>query len=130
MSSIWESIAEQRLAAAAADGVFDGLPGRGRPLHIEDETHVPAEWRMAFRLLSNADLSPAWIELGREIREAIEHLTALRRAVDADGGPSASGREGLARERQRLEALIRRYNLIVPGPRWQIAAPGARDEPA
>lgn len=34
---------EQRIEQAERDGVFDRLPGRGRPLDLEDLSRVPEE---------------------------------------------------------------------------------------
>lgn len=63
-------------------GEFDGLPGAGKPLSLEDDTHVPAELRLAHRVLRDNNLAPDWIMIGKEIeaeREAA--LDALRTAA-------------------------------------------------
>ena len=49
------SQAERRIAQAQKDGEFDHLPGEGRPLALEDDSHIPHELRMAFKVLKNAD---------------------------------------------------------------------------
>ena len=40
-----DALVEQRIAAAAARGEFDELPGAGAPLHFEDDPLVPEEVR-------------------------------------------------------------------------------------
>ncbi|MDI5568641.1 DUF1992 domain-containing protein, partial [Salmonella enterica subsp. enterica serovar Kentucky] len=40
---------------AQRKGEFDNLPGRGEPLILDDDSHVPAELRAGYRLLKNAD---------------------------------------------------------------------------
>lgn len=68
-----EIIAEQRIREAQAKGEFDGLPGQGRPLKLEDLTNVPPELRMVYKILKNAGLVPE--ELSQ--RKELITLTAL-----------------------------------------------------
>ena len=57
-----ELIAEKRIAEALERGEFDDLPGRGRPLDLEEDPLVPEELRMAYRILRNAGYAPAEIQ--------------------------------------------------------------------
>lgn len=56
--SVIQSIAERRIEESMAKGDFDDLPGRGRPLELEDDSHVPPELRMAYKVLRNAGCVP------------------------------------------------------------------------
>ena len=47
-------IAERRIAEAMAEGQFDNLPGRGRPLQLEDLSHLAPEMRLAYIVLKNS----------------------------------------------------------------------------
>jgi len=47
------AVAEERIRQAQEQGVFENLPGSGRPLDADDAAHVPPELRMAWRLLKN-----------------------------------------------------------------------------
>jgi hypothetical protein len=109
-------LAESRIAAAMAAGEFDELPGRGQPLHLEDDSTVPPEWRIAFLVLRNSGLAPGWIDeaaaIRREVDEARARLTASRR--------SGSQPATVKRLYAALNLRIARYNLDVPAPRWQI----------
>ena len=40
----WESFVEQQIRAAEADGLFDDLPGRGKPLPGIDDPHDDLWW--------------------------------------------------------------------------------------
>jgi hypothetical protein len=52
-------LVEQRIQEAQAGGEFDGLPGAGKPLDLDDEDPlVPEELRMARRILRNAGYTP------------------------------------------------------------------------
>lgn len=59
MGTAIEILAENRIAAAMAAGDFEDLRGRGSPLSLQDDSSVPLEWRLAFRLLRSRGLAPA-----------------------------------------------------------------------
>jgi hypothetical protein len=61
------AIAEERIQAAIRRGEFDNLPGAGKPLRLDDDPLVPAEVRVANRILKNAGLVPIEVEQRREI---------------------------------------------------------------
>jgi hypothetical protein len=91
-----DQIVERRIAEAAGRGEFDGLPGAGRPLELEDDALVAPEIRVAYRILKNAGYIPEEVRLLRELRTA-EQL--LARAVDSQERSSASARLHLLLER-------------------------------
>lgn len=63
-----ESLVERRIRQAQEQGLFDDLPGRGRPLDLHDDNPFEdPDWRLAYRILRNAGFAPRWIELGREL---------------------------------------------------------------
>jgi len=70
-------IIEQRIKEAQDQGAFDELPGRGRPLEIEDDSHIPEELRLAYKILKNADCLPPELELKKEIRQMEDMLGAI-----------------------------------------------------
>ncbi|MDR1660385.1 MAG: DUF1992 domain-containing protein [Desulfovibrio sp.] len=65
--SVIQAIAEKRIEQAQNNGEFDNLPGSGRPLEIEDMSHVPEELRMAYKILRNAGCLPAELAERKEI---------------------------------------------------------------
>lgn len=73
-----ERLAEERIAQARARGELDDLPGRGRPLHLDDDAMVPAELRPAYRLLKNAGYLPEEMQLRRDLHDAEALLRAAR----------------------------------------------------
>jgi hypothetical protein len=78
-----EWIAERRLEEAAARGEFQGLPGEGRPLDLEDEDPLLApEVRMAKRILKNAGLDLAEVFGGLREELAAAPSRASREARD------------------------------------------------
>jgi len=73
----FEKIVEERIRRAFESGEFDDLTGAGEPLPLEDDSHVPEELRLAFKILKNADCLPPEIELRKEIEKAEDLLAAL-----------------------------------------------------
>lgn len=92
---VLDDLAEARIKAAMARGELDDLPGAGKPLVLEDDALVPAELRMAYRLLKNAGCVPPELELRKAIADAERWL------VEAD---DPAEREQI---RRRLLALWR-----------------------
>ena len=64
---IFAKIAEQRIREAIERGEFDNLEGRGKPLDLRDESGVPEDLRMAYKILKNAGCLPAELELRKEV---------------------------------------------------------------
>jgi hypothetical protein len=111
-------LVERRIEEAMRAGAFDGLPGRGRPLRWEDESGVPEEWRLAFRILRSARLAPAWVDLDGEIRaEAAAARRQFRSEHQSLGRERARNR--LARRLADLNRKISDLNLMVPHARFQ-----------
>ena len=49
-----QRIAEQKIAEAMKRGEFDNLPGKGKPVNLDDDANIPPELRVAYRILKNA----------------------------------------------------------------------------
>ena len=73
-----EKIAERKIREALERGEFDNLPGQGEPLRFEDDSHVPEDLRMAYKVLKNAHCLPPEIELRKEIRQMEDLLKTMR----------------------------------------------------
>lgn len=72
--NVIQSIAEQRIAEALEQGAFDNLPGAGRPLQLEDDSHIPPELRMAYKVLRNAGCLPPEMQDRKEISNLADML--------------------------------------------------------
>jgi len=75
--SIFEILAEQRIADAQRRGELDGLPGAGRPLEFDDDPLVSSEQRMVNRVLKNAGFAPPEIGLRKELAALRAELATL-----------------------------------------------------
>jgi|SRR5918992_273566 hypothetical protein len=86
-------IAERRIAEAIAQGELDDLPGAGQPLELDDDSLVPEELRLAYRILKNAGFVPPEVESLNEIAElerlamgnatAVKKLALLKARIEA-----------------------------------------------
>ena len=73
----FEKIVEERIRRAFENGEFDDLSGAGEPLALEDDSCVPEELRLAYKILKNAECLPPEIELRKEIEKTEDLLAAL-----------------------------------------------------
>lgn len=120
-----ESLIERRIREAEAAGMFENLPGAGKPLRLDDDAHVPEDLRPGYRLLKNAGYAPSWIELQKHIHAELADLERWLAHVTerwTRTGP-------LERERRRAEYAqkvrdlnrqITTYNLIAPPAAGQL----------
>ncbi|VBB46605.1 conserved hypothetical protein [uncultured Desulfatiglans sp.] len=90
----FDKIAERRIQEALDRGEFKDLPGRGKPLQIEDDSGIPEDLRMAYKILKNADCLPPELQLKKEIRQMEDLL------------------EGIPDERERYK-LIKKINYQI-----------------
>ena len=66
MEDIAATIAEQKIREAMRNGEFDDLPGKGKPLQLENLSHVPEELRAGYFILKNAGILPEEMQLEKE----------------------------------------------------------------
>jgi len=59
-------------------GEFEDLPGKGKPLKLEDDSHLPQDLRLAYKILKNADCLPPELELRNEIRTTEALLAGIQ----------------------------------------------------
>jgi hypothetical protein len=64
---LFQRIAEQRILEAQRSGAFDNLPGKGKPLELEDLSWVPEELRIGYHVLKNAHVLPPEAELLKDV---------------------------------------------------------------
>src|SRR5262249_8617818 len=94
-----DRIVEERIQRAQEDGVFDNLPGKGKPLKLEDGSFVPEDLRLTYKILKNSNCLPVEMELRKQIFNLRQLLNA---AIDGET------RRELRRE---LNLLVLKFNL-------------------
>ncbi len=70
---------ERHISDAQRKGEFENLPGSGKPLVLEDDSHIPPELRAGYRLLKNAGCLPPELEQRREAVELADLLKSVRK---------------------------------------------------
>ncbi len=73
----FEKIVEQRIKSARREGAFENLPGKGEPLQLQDDRHIPEDLRLTYKILKNADCLPPEIELRKQIQRTEELLAGV-----------------------------------------------------
>lgn len=125
---------EELIRRAIEEGKFADLPGRGKPLHLDENPHTDPEWRLAYHLLRQNGFSLPWLEQRREIEieyeQACQRLQTaweLRaRALQGENAletAEAAWQRSLAEFHTRFARLNRRifdYNLQTPSARFQM----------
>jgi hypothetical protein len=95
-------IAENRILEAMEAGEFDNLEGRGKPLRFEDESHIPPELRMAYKILKMADCLPPELNLRQEIVRLQDLLASLPDEAEK------------LKQMRRLNFLIMKLDMMRP----------------
>jgi hypothetical protein len=70
-------LAENRILEAMKAGEFDNLEGRGQPLNLDEDRHIPPELRMAYKILKNADCLPPELTLRQEVVQLQDLVAAM-----------------------------------------------------
>ena len=78
---LFQRLAEQRILEAQRKGEFDDLPGKGKPLELEDLSWVPDDLRISYKVLKNARVLPPEAELLKDIHT----LADLLKHVEDEG---------------------------------------------
>jgi len=91
-------IAERQIEEAMRRGDFDNLSGRGQKIIFEDDSMVPEDLRMAYKILKNAGYVPQDFLEDKEIVTASELLAA------------ATDEQERYRQMQKLNYLIMKVN--------------------
>jgi DnaJ family protein C protein 28 len=126
---------EDHIRRAMEEGKFDDLPGKGKPLKLEDDPFADPEWRLAHHMLRSSGFTLPWIERRQEIeasletaRMALQRSAAWRQAslANQDVSPAfvqVEWQKAIDLFLERVRAInqdIRSYNLEVPSERFQL----------
>jgi hypothetical protein len=74
---VFQKIIEKRILEAQKKGDFDDLPGSGEPVSIEDDSHVPEDLRLTYKILKNANCVPPEVQLRKDIRKMEDMLEGM-----------------------------------------------------
>lgn len=125
---------EELIRAALQDGKFENLPGKGKPLKLEDNPHADPDWRLAHHILREGGFTLPWIEKRREIevdlakaradllRDWKWHQNRFPQDMPHDQVEKAwrGAQEAFREQVQTLNKRIADYNLEVPSDQFQM----------
>lgn len=69
-----EKFIEEQISKAMAEGEFDNLPGRGRPVDLDAYFQTPESLRLCYSILKNGNFTPPEVELLKEIESLKQQL--------------------------------------------------------
>jgi hypothetical protein len=92
-----EKFIEDRIAKAMAEGEFDNLPGKGRPVDLDAYFKTPEDLRVCYSLLKDGNFVPEEVQLLKDVEQLREQLDACSDDV----------------ERERIQRSIREKSLTV-----------------
>jgi hypothetical protein len=95
-------LAENRILEAIEAGEFDNLRGRGQPLDLNDDSHIPPELRMAYKILKNADCLPPELVLRQEVVQLQDLVAAMPDEAEK------------LKQMRRLNFLIMKLDMMRP----------------
>ena len=132
---------EDQIQKAIEAGKFDNLPGKGKPLRLDDDSYVDPEWRLAHHMIKSSGFTLPWIETRQEILAALESARQnLKRAWEwrqqaLDRQPvydvEAEWQRAQTVFQDQIQAINKKifnYNLETPSERLQLPALNAPRE--
>lgn len=125
---------EEHIRRAIEDGKFADLPGKGKPISMDENPHEDPEWRLAHHMLRSSGFSLPWIEQRQDlekdmasVRQALQQAWEWRSSESASRLPlaqvDAAWQQALQAFRTKgaeLNRRIRDYNLTAPAASLQI----------
>ncbi len=77
-----DQLAEARILNALEKGELSHLPGEGKPLRLDNDSAVPEELRVAYRMLKNAGFLPPELQARKELREVEQLLLRMPESIE------------------------------------------------
>ncbi len=71
---VLDMIAEKEIQKSQEKGDFDHLEGFGKPLVLEDDSMIPEDLRMSYKILKNSGYLPPEVEDKKEIQRTADLL--------------------------------------------------------
>lgn len=84
MEAMWRSITERLIQEAIDEGKFDNLPGKGKPLDLEEDMSSPPHLRVANRILKNAGVLPDWLQVEADMDRERDNIAKMRARIEKE----------------------------------------------
>lgn len=99
-----EKFVEEQIRKAVAEGEFDNLPGRGKPVDLDAYFQTPEDLRLCYSMLKNAEFVPEEVQMLKDI----ESLRA-RLAGCADVDEKARLEKSISEKVLSFKMAVERY---------------------
>lgn len=132
MSDKWQRGIDQQIEEAQRSGKFDNLPGKGKPLKLNQNPYQDPALDAAYTLLKDNDFTLPWIAEGKEIDDLLANArTALSRSWELYQREVLTGNPGWVKNewtraenafREQISAVnkkILNYNVAIPNSRFE-----------
>jgi hypothetical protein len=96
-----DRVIEEMIRAAMARGEFDNLPGKGKPLNLDDYFDSPEDVRAAHQLLKDSGFVPEEVQLLKDIAALKEQLSLT------------TGDETASRIRKAIDDKTLAFNVVM-----------------
>ena len=93
----YETFIEKQIQKAIAEGKFDNLEGKGKPINLDDYFATPEDIRVGYSVLKANQIVPEEVDRLKEIGELKEKL---QNCADAE-------------QRQKLTKILNEKNLAL-----------------
>lgn len=130
----WEKIVDHLLQEAIGNGDISHLPGAGKPLRLDTNSHIPPELRAAHKILDDHNVIPDWIaerksldrtesKLRRQLLHKAARYQADKRAARNTGRAKLesnierdwqSFKNGFCKATDRYNRALLKHNLTLP----------------
>ncbi len=107
----WKNVVDKLLNEAIGNGDISHLPGAGKPLRLDNDSHTPADMRMAHKIMGDHDVIPEWISKSQELEkvESDLHKLARRGARQYQQKRQASQKPGRIDTKSRVDGDWERF---------------------
>ena len=103
-------MAEERIRQSIQNGDFENLPGKGKPLKLDDLSGVPEDLRMGYKILKNAGMVPEEVQLKKDMLKLEDLL-----ACCIDEQEQASLQSKLTEKELRFNQLMEKRKMRSTG---------------
>ena len=97
----FDKLVEEKIREAMANGEFDNLAGRGKPLDLDSYFATPEDVRLAYSLLKSSGFIPEEMALLKEI-------DSLKAALD-----KSSSEDERKQIKKKIDERVLKFNLLV-----------------
>jgi DnaJ homolog subfamily C member 28 len=122
---------DDQIRRAMEEGEFENLPGKGRPLKLEEDAFEDPEWRLAHHLLRSSGYSLPWIEKRKEIEAGLQDARRDLALAWERRGSAARWERAQEKFREAIAELNKKifsYNLEAPNMQLQMLKVDAEAE--